>query len=327
MSGLHGLRGPRLALIFPGQDARRPGMGRPWADSPSWFLAERASEVSGHDVAALLLDPARGADHPPRTDGAQIATFVLEMVILADLRRALPAAARPLVCAGHGLGEYSALVAAGIIGFDEGVRLVAARGKAMQEASAADPGTMTAVHGLSPEALERAAESVREAGGRVWVAHLDSVQQSVLSGDPASVARCRTLARELGASRILPVPLGGAFHTPLMADAAAAFSTALAATEFHRGSAPVVANTDAQPHHGTDDWPGLLERQLTGPVRWAESVLAMADGLYCDMFVEVGPGRSLTALARQTAPRVSRLTISEPGQLPAVPRTLVRSAA
>lgn len=324
---MSGLRGPRLALIFPGEDARHPGMGRLWADSPSWFLAERASEVSGYDVAGLLLDPVGGADRPPRTDGAQIATFVLEMVILTDLRRALPAAARPLACAGHGLGEYSALVAAGIIGFDEGVRLVAARGEAMHEAAAAVPGTMAAVHGLSPEAVERLAESVRGAGGRVWAAHLDSVQRTVLSGDPASVARCRTLARDLGAAGIVPVPLGGAFHTPLMAGAAAALSTALAATEFHRGSAPVVANADARPHHGPDGWPGLLERQLTGPVRWAESVRTMADGLYCDMFVEIGPGRTLTALARQTAPRVSRLTISEPGQLPAVPRTLVRSAA
>ncbi|MFI5759441.1 ACP S-malonyltransferase [Streptomyces sp. NPDC051563] len=315
-----------MALIFPGEEARRPGMGRPWADSPSWFLAERASEVTGRDVPGLLLDPF-GADHPPRTDGAQLATFVLEMVILADLRRALPAAARPLVCAGHGLGEYSALVAAGIIGFDEGLRLVAARGRAVQEAAAAVPGTMAAVHGLSPDTVERAARSVREAGGRVWAAHLDADGQTVLAGDPASVARCRTLARELGATGIVPLPLGGAFHTPLMADAAAAFSTALAAAEFHRGSAPVVANADAQPHHGPDGWPGLLERQLTGPVRWADSVRTMADGLYCDMFVEVGPGRGLTALARRTAPRVSRLTVSEPGQLPAVPRTLVRSAA
>lgn len=321
------LRGPRLALLFPGEDARHPGMGRLWADSPNWFLAERAGEVSGYDVPGLLLDPDGGADRPPRTDAAQLATYALEMVILADLRRALPAAARPLVCAGHGLGEYSALTAAGIIGFDEGVRLVAARGRALREAAGADPGTMAAVHGLAPEALERAAESVREAGGRVWVARLDSGRQTVLSGDPGSVARCRTLARELGAARIEPVPLGGAFHTPLMAGAAAAFAPTLAATGFHRGSAPVVANADARPHHGPDGWPELLERQLTGPVRWADSVRTMADGLYCDMFVEIGPGRTLTALARQTTPRVSRLTISEPGQLPAVPRTLVRSAA
>lgn len=251
------MSGPRLALTFPGQDARHPGMGRLWAGSPSWFLAERASEVSGHDVAGLLLDP--DEDRPPRTDRAQIATFVLEMVILAELRRVLPAAARPLVCAGHGPGEYAALVAARIIGFDEGVRLVSARGEVMREASAAEPGTAAAVHSPSP--------------------------------------------------------------------AAAAFSAALAGTAFRGGSSPVVANADARPHRDPGDWPGLLEHQLTGPVRWADSVRSMADDLYCDMFVEIGPGRTLTALARRTAPRVSRLTISEPGQLPAVPRTLVRSAA
>ncbi|MFE2285181.1 ACP S-malonyltransferase [Streptomyces sp. NPDC059443] len=319
------MSGPRLALVFPGQGARHPGMGRLWAGRPGWFLAGRASEVSGRDVEELLLRA--DGERLSRTGNAQLATFVLEMVILDELRRVLPAAARPRACAGHGVGEYAALVAAGIVDFDDAVRLVTARGEAMsraaREAYASERGAMAAVLGLSAQALHGAAESVRADGGRVWVAGLDSPRQTVLSGEARSVDRCCAVALEMGADRIEPVQAAGAFHTPLMAPAAAAFAGALARTEFRTGFAPVVANADARPHHGPGDWPGLLETQLTGPVMWSDSVKTMADGLYCDMVVEVGPGRTLTALARQTAPWMSRLTIGEPGQLPAVPGTFV----
>ncbi|MBA2944513.1 ACP S-malonyltransferase [Streptomyces sp. PSKA28] len=319
------MSGPRLALVFPGQGAQQPGMGRPWAGRPGWFLAERASEVSGRDVVELLLRA--DEEYLRRTDNAQLATFVLEMVILTELRQALPAAGRPAVCAGHSLGEYAALVAAGVIGFDDGVRLVAARGEAMRKACAAEPGTMAVVLGLSAGELERAAAGVREEGGRVWVANLNSPQQTVVSGDSESVARCSAAAEELGATRVVSIPVGGAFHTPLMAPAAASFAKTLKKAEFLHGFAPVVANVDARAHRGSDDWATLLERQLTGPVRWTDSVRTMAETLHCDMFVEIGPGRTLTGLARKIAPQVTRLTVSEPGQLPAVPATLTRSVA
>ncbi|MFD0062933.1 ACP S-malonyltransferase [Streptomyces sp. NPDC056690] len=314
------MTGPRLALVFPGQGTQQAGMGRPWASSPGWFLAERASEVSGRDVVELLL---RADDaYLRRTDNAQLATFVLEMVILSELRQVLPAAGRPLVCAGHSLGEYAALVAAGVIGFEDGVRLVAARGEAMRKACADAPGTMAVVLGLSAGELEKAAAYVREGGGRVWVANHNSPQQTVLSGEAEAVERCSAVAVELGAARVVSIPVGGAFHTPLMAPAAVSFERTLAGTEFLHGFAPVVANVDACPYRGSDGWPELLRRQLTSPVRWTDSVRTMADELHCDMFVEIGPGRTLTGLARKTAPRVSRLTVGEPGQLPAVPTPL-----
>lgn len=319
------MSGPRLALVFPGQGAQHPGMGRPWSMSPSWQLVERASEVSGRDVADLLLRA--DEEYLRRTDNAQLATFVLEMVILGELRQVLPAAGRPTACAGHSLGEYGALVAAGVVGFDDGVRLVAARGAAMRRACAAQPGTMAVVLGLAPEDVEKAAESVRADGGRVWVANLNSPQQNVLSGDAEAVGRCAAEAERLGATRIVSIPVGGAFHTPLMRPAAASFADELRRTAFRSAAAPVVANVDARAHRDAGDWPALLERQLTAPVRWAESVRTAADELYCDMFVEVGPGRTLTGLARRIAPQVSRLSIAEPGQLPAVPATLARSAA
>ncbi|WP_256104934.1 ACP S-malonyltransferase [Streptomyces sp. ODS05-4] len=319
------MSGPRLALVFPGQGAQHPGMGRPWADSPSWRLVERAGLVSGRDVAGLLLRA--DEERLRRTDNAQLATFVLEMVILRELRRALPAAARPTATAGHSLGEYAALVAAGVVGFDDGVRLVAARGEAMRRACEEQPGTMAVVLGLTPEELEQAAASVREDGGRVWVANLNSPAQGVLSGDAEAVGRCRAEAERAGASRIVSIPVGGAFHTPLMRPAAEAFTAALRQVAFRAGVCPVVANVDARAHRAADAWPDLLERQVTGPVRWADAVRTMADDLHCDMFVEVGPGRTLTGLARRTAPRVSRLAVAEPGQLPAVPATPAGSAA
>lgn len=319
------MSGPRLALTFPGQGAQQPGMGRPWVGRPGWFLAERACEVTGRDVVDLLLRS--DETFLRRTDNAQLATFVLEMVILHELREVLPAAARPLVCAGHSLGEYAALVAAGVLTFDDGVRLVAARGTAMRAACAAEPGTMAVVVGLPAEETEAAAAAVRAEGGRVWVANLNSPQQSVLSGAQADVARCSALLGAQEAARIVSIPVGGAFHTPLMAPAAAGLRTVLRTTAFLPGHAPVVANLDARVHHGRDNWPAILERQLTSPVRWTESVRTMADELYCDMVVEVGPGRALTGLARRIAPRVTRLTVSEPGQLPAQPATAVRSVA
>ncbi len=311
------MSGPRLALTFPGQGAQQPGMGRPWAGRPGWFLAERAAEVSGRDVVHLLLHA--DEEELRRTDNAQLATFVLEMVILHEVRHALPAARRPLVCAGHSLGEYAALVAAGIVGFDDGVKLVAARGEAMREVCASEPGTMAVVLGLAPEDVEKAAAGVRDEGGQVWVANLNSPQQSVVSGEAGAVARCVEAAQELGALRVLSIPVGGAFHTPLMRLAARAFGRAVRAAEFRPGHAPVVSNVDARPHRGADAWPQRLGRQITEPVRWADSVRTMADELYCDMFVEIGPGRTLTGLARKITPQVSRLSIAEPGQLVAVP--------
>ncbi|GAA3651165.1 ACP S-malonyltransferase [Streptomyces chitinivorans] len=318
------MSGPRLALVFPGQGAQQPGMGRLWSGRPGWSLAERASEISGRDVPELLLRA--DAETLRRTDNAQLATFVLEMVVLAELRRCLPAARRPVVCAGHSLGEYAALVAAGIVGFDDGVRLVTARGEAMRRACAAEPGTMAAVVGLPPEDVEKAAQEIRDGGGRVWVANLNSPQQSVLSGEAGAVAACSEAAERFGAARIVPIPVGGAFHTPLMESAANKFARVADAVEYLPGHTPVVANVDARPHQEPGGWPWLLTRQITAPVRWADSVRAMADETYCDMFVEVGPGRTLTGLARRIAPEVSRLSIAEPGQLPPVPAP-VRNAA
>ncbi|MCF3131241.1 ACP S-malonyltransferase [Streptomyces olivochromogenes] len=316
------MSGQRLALTFPGQGAQHPGMGRAWVAGAGWSLAKRAAEITGRDVVDLLLHA--DETHLRRTDNSQLATFTLEMVIFQELSEVLPTAVHPLVCAGHSLGEYSALVAAGILSFDDGVRLVAARGAAMRAACAAEPGTMAVILGPAVEDVEEAAASVRAEGGRVWVANLNSPQQSVLSGAEDDLARCCGL---LGKAKIVSIPVGGAFHTPLMTPAAESFRQVLGTVEFRPGHAPVVANVDARPHQGGEEWPALLERQLASPVRWTESVRTMADDLSCDTFVEVGPGRTLSGLAKRISPQVERLTVNDPERLPALAQTTTRDAA
>ncbi|MDH6125234.1 ACP S-malonyltransferase [Kitasatospora sp. GP82] len=308
---------PRLALMFPGQGSQRPGMGRPWADRPGWAAVERASEISGQDVAALLLD----ADEETlrRTDNAQLATFVLEWVILGELREEIPAVLTPTACAGHSLGEYTALAAAGVIGFDDAVRLVAARGRAMRGACAGTPGTMSAVLGLDLGRLEQAAAELRAEGARVWVANLNSPQQAVLSGDPEGVARCAEAAERLGALRVQPLTVDGAFHTPLMLTALPAFGRVVDSVRFGSGRVPVVANVDGRPYWNLAPWPELLKQQMVSPVRWTDSVRTLVGELGCDLLVEIGPGRALGGMAKAIAPAVPRLSISEPSKLALLP--------
>src|ERR671916_148575 len=195
-------------------------MGSAWTDTPSWVLVERASDVVGRDVGALLLDA--DAEELRATRNAQLTTFVASLVALDALRAAgLPG---PGVVAGHSLGEYTALTAAGALSFKDGVRLVAARGDAMQGAADARPGTMAAVLGLDVAEVEAACEGVEEA----WVANDNAPGQVVVAGTAAGVEAAGAAAKERGAKRVMALPVGGAFHTPLMAPAAEGLDAALA---------------------------------------------------------------------------------------------------
>lgn len=269
-------------------------MGGPWQDTPGWSLVDRIADASGLDIAQLLLD----ADDETlkRTDRAQISTFALEMVILDSWRvRNEPAVA----CAGHSLGEYSALVAAGILDLDDAARLVAARGAAMLAAADANPGTMIAAVGGAPGAVEAAVEPLADA----WIANLNAPGQIVIAGTLDGIARA-TVALE-GIARALPLPVGGAFHSPLMTPAADELVAALDKTAFGQGDLSVVANVDARVHGGGDEWRGLLARQLTSPVRWSASVVTLASELQCDQLVEIGPGKTLSGMVKRIAPDIS----------------------
>jgi [acyl-carrier-protein] S-malonyltransferase len=295
-----------LALTFPGQGSQRPGMGSAWKGTPSWTLADGASEVVGRDVGALLLDA--GADELKATRNAQLTTFVASAVALDALRRAgLP---DPDAVAGHSLGEYTALTAAGALSFEDGVRLVAARGEAMQGAADARPGTMAAVLGLDVDEVVAACEGVDDA----WVANDNAPGQVVVAGTTAGVEAVGAAVRERGAKRVMSLPVGGAFHTPLMAPAIEGLGAALAEVAFADPRPPVVANVDAIPHASAGEWAGLLTEQLCQPVRWRPTL----EHLGADVVIEVGPGGVLTGMAKRTLPDARTLTVSEPDQVEAV---------
>lgn len=278
-------------------------MGAPWVDHPSWSLVDQASDAIGRDVAHLLLDAEAG--ELTSTANAQVATYVLSLVVLDAIRRT---GVRPVACAGHSLGEYTALTAAGALSFAGGVRLVRARGDAMQAAADARPGAMAAVVGLDDDPAATACE---QAGGDVWVANLNAPGQVVLSGSPEAVRAAGKAARGLGARRVLPIPVGGAFHTPYMAPAAEDLRRALAQADFGRPQLRVVANVDAQLHDGDREWAELLQAQLCSPVRWRESLQRLA-GEGIATFVEVGPGTVLTGLTKRTVPDAGTLSVATP---------------
>ena len=279
-----------LAFTFPGQGSQRPGMGAPWVDHPSFELVGQASEVVGRDLTELLLH----ADEETlrRTDNAQIATFVLSLVALDALERL---GIEPAALAGHSLGEYSALVASGSLSYEDGVQLVSERGLAMADAASQTPGTMMAVLGLDDDSVEAAC--VR-AEGAAWVANFNAPGQVVIAGDPDALTRAAEIAKELGAKRVLSFPVGGAFHTPLMAPARDRLRKALAEVSFRECAPVVIANVDARAHEDGADWPSLLSAQLAAPVRWRQSLETLA-GLGARTFVEVGPGGVLTGLAKR----------------------------
>ena len=293
-----------LAFTFPGQGSQQPGMGRPWVDHPAWALVDAASEASGRDVAALLLDA--DADELRRTENAQLATYVLSLVV-HDAVRAL--GVRCGVAAGHSLGEYTALTATGALSLSDGVRLVTERGAAMQAAADARPGTMAAVLGADDDVI---VEACAKAAGDVWVANLNGAGQVVIAGDADAIAEAGAIAKELGARKVMPLPVGGAFHTPFMAPAAERLRAALATTTFANASVPIVANVDALPHQHADQWADLLDQQLTAPVRWRQTIERMvADGV--DTFLELGPGSVLTGMAKRSAPGGTAAVCGDPG--------------
>ena len=196
-----------IAFTFPGQGSQAPGMGAAWQDHPSWELVAEASEASERDVAHLLLEA--DAEELRQTRNSQLATYVLSMIVLDAVERSGIEAA---FHAGHSLGEYSALTAAGVLNFSSGVRLVTERGNAMQAAAEEPPGTMAAVLGLDDDKVDAAC---RRVDGDVWVANYNAPGQVVIAGNAESIAEAGAIAKdEMGAKRVMPIKVGGAFHTP-----------------------------------------------------------------------------------------------------------------
>jgi [acyl-carrier-protein] S-malonyltransferase len=229
-------------------------------------------------------------------------------VVLAAVERLGVSPAR---VAGHSLGEYTALVAAGALGFEDGVRLVTERGEAMQSAADDRTGTMAAVLGLDDDQVDVACIATE---GEVWVANFNAPGQVVIAGDPEAVTRGGETAKRLGAKRSMALPVSGAFHTPFMAPALERLEKALDAIEVRDPDVPVLANVDARPHTSASEWPELLLAQLTSPVRWRQ-IIHELDDEGVSTFVELGPGSVLTGLAKRTAKGSHTASVAEPADL------------
>jgi [acyl-carrier-protein] S-malonyltransferase len=289
-------------------------MGRAWVEHPSWEVVEEASAVAGRDLSHLLLDA--DAAELTLTANAQLATYVLSLVVLDGIERV---GIEPRVCAGHSLGEYTALAASGALGFEDGVQLVAERGHAMHDAAQERPGTMAAVLGADDDTVEAACQ---RAEGEVWVANYNAPGQVAIAGTVDAVKTAGDLAKEMGAKKVVPLQVAGAFHTALMAPARSWLRKALSETTFLAPEVPVVANVDARAHDRADDWAGLLSAQLCSPVRWRQSLEALAR-MGATRLVEVGPGGVLTGLVRRTVPDVDASAVASPDDLD----TLVESVS
>lgn len=295
-----------LAFTFPGQGSQRPGMGRPWVDHESWELVDEASEVAGRDVAALLLDA--DADELKDTRNAQLTTFVSSLMVLDAVERLGIDAG---FCAGHSLGEYTALAATGALGFQEGVVLVSERAAAMHDAGNAQPGTMAAVLGLDDDQVEVACNL---ADAEVWVANFNAPGQVVIAGSHDGVEAAGKHAKELGAKKVMPLQVSGAFHTAFMSAARDRLRDAIAAADIRDAEIPVVSNVDAKPHNRGAEWTTLLSAQLASPVRWKQCLQHLAS-LGVTEFAELGPGGVLTGMAKRSVEGARTISVATPEDL------------
>jgi [acyl-carrier-protein] S-malonyltransferase len=285
------------AYVFPGQGSQYVGMAKDIFEShpPSRALMEQADEILGFPLSRICFE---GPEEELRqTRNTQPAIFLHSIVLLSAIKE------EPSMAAGHSLGEYSALVAAGALSFEDALRLVRLRGELMQRAGEEQPGTMAAVVGLTPQVIE---EVCREAAaeGIVQPANFNSPGQIVISGSVAGVRRGMALAQAQGARIVKELVVSGAFHSPLMVTAQEGLKKGLDATTILDARIPVYANVTAEPVQHSADIRSLLYRQLTCPVRWEESVQNMVrDGMTA--CTEIGPGKVLQGLIKRTAPAVS----------------------
>ena len=296
----------KVAFIFPGQASQYSGMGKELAEKypASRAIFDEADKALGFSISKICFE---GAEEELKlTENTQPAILTVSVAALWALSEKRIGAD---FVAGHSLGEYSALVAAGSLNFADAVRLVHIRGKYMQEAVPAGQGAMAAILGLSPAVVADACKRAAE-GGICSAANLNSPEQTVISGDAAAVKRAVEIASQLGAKRAVMLPVSAPFHPALMLPAQEKLEKDLRATTFAAPHVPVVTNVDADTIETGDEARDALIRQVSMPVRWEESMrLLLDEGV--TTFIEVGPGRVLTGLMRQIERSVTTLNVED----------------
>jgi [acyl-carrier-protein] S-malonyltransferase len=312
-----------FALVFPGQGSQAVGMGRELSESQAAarLVFDEADATLGYSLSRLcFFGP---AELLQKTEYAQPALLTVETGALAVLRERIDPLS-PVAVAGHSLGEFTALVAAGAIDFAAALRLVAERGRLMNVASETCPGTMLAILGLD----ERQVADVCAAAsghGRIALANQNSPGQSVLSGDRAAIDAAARYAREAGARRAIALPVSGAFHSPLMQPAADEFAASLATVEIRAPQCPIIANTTGLPLRDVASIRAELGQQLTGPVKWSAGVRTLHE-LGARTFVELGPGTVLSGLIKRTAPGAEAVSAGDSAGIAAAAGLILESS-
>lgn len=293
------------AYVFPGQGAQYPGMGKDIYDNSeeARALFEKANEVLGFRITDIMFEGT--AEDLKQTKVTQPAIF-LHSVLLAKTIKDFS----PDMVAGHSLGEFSALVAGGALTFEDGLSLVYKRALAMQKACEKEPSTMAAIVGLDDEVVEEVCQSVDEV---VVAANYNCPGQLVISGSVAGVDKACELLTARGAKRALKLPVGGAFHSPLMEPAREELAAAIEATGFSTPSCPVYQNVNALPVTSPDEIKRNLIEQLTAPVRWTQTVKNMIAG-GATSFTEIGPGKVLQGLVKKVDRNIDTFGVEKLGE-------------